>query len=177
MPSISENGNWVIGGIETNVPARGQDGKTPHIGENGNWFIGSEDTGVPARGQDGKTPAFKIEGGHLFVSFDGEKWEDLGNVTGADGLTPTIGENGNWFIGDTDTGVKANGADGKTPHIGENGNWWIGDTDTGISAQGKDGNDNNEIVLISIGIATLCLITTAVALLTRKRRYRWWILS
>ena len=26
---------------------------------------------------------------------------------GADGLTPFIGENGNWWIGTTDTGVKA----------------------------------------------------------------------
>lgn len=27
-----------------------------------------------------------------------------------------------------------NGQDGVTPHIGENGNWWIGETDTGVSA-------------------------------------------
>ena len=31
---------------------------------------------------------------------------------GKDGLTPTIGENGNWFIGTVDTGVKAEGTDG-----------------------------------------------------------------
>src|SRR5699024_7044577 len=30
-------------------------------------------------------------------------------LTGADGLTPNIGANGNWFIGSTDTGVKAQG--------------------------------------------------------------------
>ena len=29
---------------------------------------------------------------------------------GADGLTPSIGANGNWFIGDTDTGVSSSGA-------------------------------------------------------------------
>lgn len=28
----------------------------------------------------------------------------------------------------------ANGQDGKTPFIGENGNWWIGDVDTGVNA-------------------------------------------
>ena len=33
-----------------------------------------------------------------------------------------------------DTG--APGTDGTTPHIGENGNWYIGDTDTGVSAGG-----------------------------------------
>ena len=32
------------------------------------------------------------------------------------------------------------GEDGVTPHIGENGNWYIGTTDTGISAVGKGGN-------------------------------------
>lgn len=31
------------------------------------------------------------------------------------------------------------GEDGVTPHIGENGNWWIGETDTGIAATGEDG--------------------------------------
>ena len=29
------------------------------------------------------------------------------------------------------------GTDGITPHIGENGNWYIGDTDTGVSAEGR----------------------------------------
>lgn len=28
------------------------------------------------------------------------------------------------------------GEKGDTPYIGENGNWWIGDTDTGVTAQG-----------------------------------------
>jgi hypothetical protein len=28
---------------------------------------------------------------------------------------------------------------GITPHIGENGNWYIGKEDTGINAEGKDG--------------------------------------
>ena len=31
------------------------------------------------------------------------------------------------------------GNKGITPHIGENGNWWIGETDTGIAATGSDG--------------------------------------
>ncbi len=28
------------------------------------------------------------------------------------------------------------GVDGTTPHIGKNGNWWIGETDTGVPANG-----------------------------------------
>ena len=31
------------------------------------------------------------------------------------------------------------GRDGQTPHVGNNGNWWIGNTDTGIKAIGNDG--------------------------------------
>ena len=33
----------------------------------------------------------------------------------------------------------ADGKDGIIPHIGENGNWWIGDNDTGVSAIGAAG--------------------------------------
>ena len=79
---------------------------------------------------------------------------------GKDGLTPYIGENGNWWIGNVDTGVCAEGSDGAkgdkgdkgeqgtagtdgkdglTPYIGENGNWWTGTTDTGVKAQGPQG--------------------------------------
>lgn len=62
---------------------------------------------------------------------------------GKDGVTPSIGQNGNWFVGETDTGVPANGQpgkDGTTPHIGENGNWWIGDQDTGKPSRGEAGS-------------------------------------
>lgn len=33
------------------------------------------------------------------------------------------------------------GDPGNTPYIGSNGNWWIGDTDTGTSASGSSGSD------------------------------------
>lgn len=53
-------------------------------------------------------------------------------LDGADGKDGIDGANG------------ANGKDGNTPFIGENGNWWIGDTDTGIKAMGKDGTDGEK---------------------------------
>ena len=40
-----------------------------------------------------------------------------------------------------DTGVPATGPNGDTPHIGANGNWFVGDTDTGVKAQGPKGAD------------------------------------
>lgn len=69
---------------------------------------------------------------------------------GTDGITPHIGTNGNWYIGDEDTGISATGPAGKdgapgapgvTPHIGTNGNWYIGTQDTGVSAKGETGAD------------------------------------
>ena len=53
---------------------------------------------------------------------------DNGKFNGAKGDTGAKGDAG------------AAGKDGLTPHIGENGNWWIGDTDTGTSAKGAKGD-------------------------------------
>jgi len=68
-------------------------------------------------------------------------------MDGKDGRTPEIGANGNWWIGDTDSGIPARGTpgqdgiDGLTPTIGANSNWWIGGTDTGVPAEGTPGQD------------------------------------
>ena len=51
---------------------------------------------------------------------------------GADGKDGTNGQNG------------ADGKDGNTPFIGENGNWWIGTTDTGVKATGVDGEKGDK---------------------------------
>ncbi len=90
------------------------------------------------------------------LGYSGTLEEFIASISGKDGLTPHIGENGNWWIGETDLGVKAEGVDGEdgadgedgkdgenglTPHIGANGNWWIGETDLGVKAEGVDGED------------------------------------
>lgn len=36
---------------------------------------------------------------------------------GSDGITPAIGENGNWYLGDTDTGKPSRGTNGTVPNI------------------------------------------------------------
>ena len=64
---------------------------------------------------------------------------------GEPGATPFIGENGNWWIGEQDTGMPAQGPQGEegtpgysqTIRIGPNGNWWVDGVDTGISAYGS----------------------------------------
>ena len=42
-------------------------------------------------------------------------------------------------IEDIEAKVGAGGANGLTPHIGANGNWWLGDDDTGQPARGEQG--------------------------------------
>lgn len=88
----------------------------------------------------GKDPETSIE--EFFNSMKGKD--------GKDGDVPYVGDNGNWWVGDKDTGVPAQGTDGNdgkdgtTPTIGDNGNWFIDDKDTGIPAQGKDGADGKD---------------------------------
>ena len=60
------------------------------------------------------------------------------NRDGKDGVTPRIDpETKHWMIGIEDTGIVAEGKDCLTPFIGENGNWWIGDVDTDKPSRGK----------------------------------------
>lgn len=101
--------------------ADGADGKTPEFRVSENtlqWrYVGDKiwlnlyDLSV-LKGLDGK---------------DGINGKD-----GADGKDGTNGQNG------------SDGADGNTPFIGENGNWWIGETDTGVKAAGIDGTDGTD---------------------------------
>ena len=86
---------------------------------------------------------------------------------GVDGKDGTNGTNG------VDGKDGANGTDGQTPYIGENGNWWIGDTDTGVKAAGDDGKDGAIIVATAVGgtalISNIALI--AWTLIKKKRLF------
>lgn len=71
-------------------------------------------------GKDGKMPLLQIDAtnAHWQVSYDGQVWQDVPNtpvasgVDGKDGITPHIGENNHWYIGEDDTGVSATGPQG-----------------------------------------------------------------
>lgn len=65
---------------------------------------------------------------------------------GPKGDTPYINGDGNWQIGEEDTGIQAEGV---TPHIdATTKNWFIGEIDTGILAEGKDGHDGSGVVAV-----------------------------
>ena len=53
-----------------------------------------------------KTTNVRIENGYLILTENGTEY-NLGYVQGEDGKTPYIGGNGNWFVGEEDTGVPA----------------------------------------------------------------------
>lgn len=83
------------------------------------------DKGAP--GKDGHSPVVTAtkSGKTTTISVDGA---DIATVEdGADGKPGTAGADG------------AKGADGITPHIGDNGNWYIGSTDTGKPSRGATG--------------------------------------
>ncbi len=72
---------------------------------------------------------------------------DLTALKGADGRDGADGINGKDGVDGKDGTSGQNGsdgADGNTPFIGENGNWWIGDIDTGVKAAGIDGTDGDK---------------------------------
>lgn len=75
---------------------------------------------------------------------DIEKWVVLFDVSKDDYVPPFIGPNGNWWVDNRDTGVKATA---ETPYIGENDHWFTYDpinkvyVDTGIEARGLSAYD------------------------------------
>ena len=58
-----------------------------------------------------------------------------GEFDGADGITPTIGDNGNWYLGSTDTGKPSRGEKGPKGDTGETGPAGIGVPDGGTEGQ------------------------------------------
>ena len=107
--------------------ADGANGKTPEFRVNENtlqWrYVGDEiwlnlyDL-TALKGADGRD------------GIDGK--DGINGRDGADGKDGTNGQNG------------TDGKDGNTPFIGENGNWWIGTTDTGVKAAGVNGEKGDK---------------------------------
>lgn len=142
-----KDGYWWIGDLNTQVPTStpGPKGDTPEIKE-GYWWISGKNTGVLAspKGEPGKS-AYEIaveEGFSGTVSEwlaslrgpSGEKGED-----GQDGTTPHIGGNGNWYLGERDTGVQAQGPKGNPGADGKDGAPGKDGTDGKNGTNGKDG--------------------------------------
>lgn len=128
-----------------NIGSASSGGTTPQIRINtqtNEWEISSDSgnswvsTGVKATGEKGADGADGAKGEDgispkVQINAVTNEWE----ISVNNGLS--------W----TSTGVKATGTDGKdgdTPFVGNNGNWWIGTTDTGVKAAGQDGQDGKD---------------------------------
>ena len=89
-------------------------------------------------GADSKGRIIKV------YNHDIEKWIVLFDVSKDDYVPPFIGSNGNWWVDNRDTGVKATA---ETPYIGKNDHWFTYDpinkvyVDTGIEARGLSAYD------------------------------------
>lgn len=71
-----------------------------------------------------------------------KKWVKVTDATSEDAVAPFIGNNGNWWIDNRDTGIHASG---HSPYIGHNGNWFVHSSernehiDTGLPSRGEAG--------------------------------------
>ncbi len=138
IPKIGLNGNWFLGETDLNVSAKGSTGDkgdkgitfTPSLDDSGNlsW---SNDGGLTnpttvnikgARGYSGTdgvtyTPYLDEEGLLNWSRSDG----NIDEVPSPTPIIPQIGENGNWFLGETDLEVSASGETGPQGEAGANG--------------------------------------------------------
>lgn len=158
-PTIGDNGNWYLGETDTGKPSRGEQGEKGDTGAQGAKGDKGEpgakgDTGpagVPGKdgakgdpgapGKDGhspvvtatksgKTTTISVDGAAIATVEDGADGKP--GAAGSDGITPHIGDNGNWYIGSTDTGKPSRGAKG------DNG-------DTTVVDAALDGTSNNPV--------------------------------
>ena len=126
-PTIGTNGNWYLGETDTGKPSRGEKGDKGDKGPQGEQ---GETGGTGAAGTT-FTPSVAADGTLSWTNDGGKTNPDSVNIKGPQG---NPGEKGN----PGETG--ANGADGVTPTIGENGNWYLGTTDTGKPSRGEKGD-------------------------------------
>ena len=129
-PTIGANGNWYLGTTDTGKPSRGATGAAGKDGTrwwtyaylvanmSGNLFINKRY--LPAAVVGDYVLGTKNDSGVVYTitgeTESGDSWVVnreciLKGAAGTDGTTPHIGANGNWYIGDTDTGVKSAGTD------------------------------------------------------------------
>ena len=133
VQDLAQQVNQDIQGIELTPGPQGPQGEPGPTGPQGPPGADGQAgaTGpTGADGQDGVSPTVTTEtisggtrvtitdasGAHEFDVMNGQNGapgaDGQDGQNGQDGITPTIGENGNWFLGDTDTGKPSRGGQG-----------------------------------------------------------------
>ncbi len=123
--TINADGYWVINDVPTTIKAtgsagvKGSDGSTIHTGNGEPTIVG----------KDGDI-YIDLDTYNLYCKSD-DAWRNIGNIKGSPGIPGAPGATGE------------PGTDGLTPYIGDNGNWWIGNRDTTVKAEGINGTNGN----------------------------------
>ena len=144
-PFIGENGNWWLGVTDIGVKAAGVDGEKGDKGDKGDAGQNGKDGAngkTPEFRVNENNLQWRYVGDEIWLNL-----YDLSILKGLDGADGKDGINGKDGVDGKDGTNGQNGADGKdgnTPFIGENGNWWIGTTDTGVKAKGVDGEKGDK---------------------------------
>ena len=116
-PYIGENGHWWIGSKDTGVESQGPQGEKGIDGLSAYDFWKKEVEAGRITWDNTQTDL-----NDFFRYLKGEQGEQ--GIQGIPGIDGIAGEKGK---------------DGVAPHIGPNGHWWIGNTDSGMKAQGPQG--------------------------------------
>lgn len=83
--------------------------------------------------------------------------QQSGSFNGSNGITPHIGSNGNWFIGDEDTGKPARGSDGKSAYASAKEGGFAGTEsqfNSGLSVMGDVSGIDNAVTIGSEKLVT-----------------------
>lgn len=104
----------------------------------------------------------RVADGYVQYSTDGGMtWTNLiamAELKGADGITPTIGSNGNWYLGDTDTGRPSRGEPGQDGADGKDGAPGAAGADGYTPVKGTDywtAADKQEIAEAAAGMVSI----------------------
>ena len=120
--------------------ATGPAGTTPTIGSNGNWFLGSTDTGKPSRGATGAQGPQGPKGDTGAQGPKGDTGaRGPQGPQGPKGDTGAQGPKGDTGATGAKGATGSQGPAGTTPTIGSNGNWYLGSSDTGKPSRGATG--------------------------------------
>ena len=100
--SYDSGNTWMSLGTKAtgDVGIRGEKGDTGLSGKDGS-------NGVDGKNGVGISNANINAEGELILTYTNGASINLGRVVGEDGLTPYIGDNGNWWLGEKDTGVSS----------------------------------------------------------------------
>lgn len=110
--------------------APGKDGPTGAPGKDGH-------SPVVTATKSGKATTISVDGAAIATVEDGADGKP--GAAGADGVTPHIGDNGNWYLGTTDTGKPSRGATGAKGDAGATGPAGPAGPQGHAGAPGKDG--------------------------------------